>query len=511
MTVSTRARSCGPACTRRPASSTSCASTAPGPRTARRSRIPTSSTTRRPTCTRARARRRSQRVRVRHPLVDCRPGPARLAPRRSSRTSRIDHADGTREVITTDATRGARTRDRGFPARPATTRATSSSTSTSDSSPIGLGPARLRRPRLAPPRSCSVAHPVVAVPASRRGAHPHRRTSRCEPVTLHRLARRHATSPTSAPSSPATPVVDFHAGVVGPGGEARRAATCSTRTVTSRRRAASGNRHALGLTTSAPARSSSGRSAISASATSRSTARPRPLDRGRRHVAARHADLPDEHAASFHTSNPAHRRGLEPRPPLRACTTRRNSSSTRRRARRARSSATRYDVSQAAMAAFGERAMTSQALRDFARSQTRYWPDGRVNAVYPNGDGKRDIPDSTEDYVEWVWQYWMTTGDRDQLAALYPVVRNITDYLATRDRPEDRPRHEPARRRRRLPRRHRRLAAADALRLRHEHDRAHRRSTCSRSTSSGASPRSPQTLGRPPSESDRADRARRSR
>ena len=74
--------------------------------------------------------------------------------------------------------------------------------------------------------------------------------------------------------------------------------------------------------------------------------------------------------------------------------------------------------------------MTSQALRDFARSQARYWPDGRVNAVYPNGDGKRDIPDSTEDYVEWVWKYWMTTGDRDQLAALYPVVRNITDYLA---------------------------------------------------------------------------------
>ena len=54
------------------------------------------------------------------------------------------------------------------------------------------------------------------------------------------------------------------------------------------------------------------------------------------------------------------------------------------------------------MAAFGERALTAQALRDFARSQARFWPDGRVNAVYPNGDDKRDIPDSTEDYVEWV-------------------------------------------------------------------------------------------------------------
>ena len=45
------------------------------------------------------------------------------------------------------------------------------------------------------------------------------------------------------------------------------------------------------------------------------------------------------------------------------------------------------------MAAFGERTVTSQTLRDFARSQKRYWPDGRVNVVYPNGDGKRDIPD----------------------------------------------------------------------------------------------------------------------
>ena len=82
------------------------------------------------------------------------------------------------------------------------------------------------------------------------------------------------------------------------------------------------------------------------------------------------------------------------------------------------------------MAAFGDRAMTFQALRDVARSQVRYWPDGRVNNVYPNGDGKRDIPDATEQYVGWVWQTYLTTGDRTQLAALYPVVRNIADYVA---------------------------------------------------------------------------------
>jgi alpha-L-rhamnosidase len=82
------------------------------------------------------------------------------------------------------------------------------------------------------------------------------------------------------------------------------------------------------------------------------------------------------------------------------------------------------------MDAFGERAVTYQALRDVARSQRRYWPDGRVNVVYPNGDGARDIPDSTEYYVEWVWRVYMTTGDRDQLASLYPVVKNISDYVA---------------------------------------------------------------------------------
>jgi alpha-L-rhamnosidase len=82
------------------------------------------------------------------------------------------------------------------------------------------------------------------------------------------------------------------------------------------------------------------------------------------------------------------------------------------------------------MAAFDDRAMTYEALRDFARSQRRYWPDGRVNVIYPNDDGARDIPDSTEQYVEWVWKVYETTGDLDQAATLYPVVRNISDYLS---------------------------------------------------------------------------------
>ena len=88
-----------------------------------------------------------------------------------------------------------------------------------------------------------------------------------------------------------------------------------------------------------------------------------------------------------------------------------------------------FNESMAVMAAFGDRNLTFSAVRDFARSQRRYWPDGRVNAVYPNGDGRRDIPDATEQYVEWVWQLYNTTGDREQLASLYPVVKNIADYV----------------------------------------------------------------------------------
>jgi alpha-L-rhamnosidase len=52
-----------------------------------------------------------------------------------------------------------------------------------------------------------------------------------------------------------------------------------------------------------------------------------------------------------------------------------------------------------------------------------------VNAVYPNVDGKRDIPDYTEMFVDWVWRYYEETGDRSLLADAYPVMRNIAGYV----------------------------------------------------------------------------------
>ena len=36
----------------------------------------------------------------------------------------------------------------------------------------------------------------------------------------------------------------------------------------------------------------------------------------------------------------------------------------------------------------------------------------RANAVYPNGDGARDIPDFTERYVEWAWRAYVDSGNR---------------------------------------------------------------------------------------------------
>ncbi len=91
-----------------------------------------------------------------------------------------------------------------------------------------------------------------------------------------------------------------------------------------------------------------------------------------------------------------------------------------------------YDGSKestTAMAVFGEQNLTRKSLTEFAQSQKRYWPNGAVNKIYPTGLGALDINESTEIYAEWVWQYWMHTGDRALLTAVYPVLRRIADYV----------------------------------------------------------------------------------
>jgi len=83
-------------------------------------------------------------------------------------------------------------------------------------------------------------------------------------------------------------------------------------------------------------------------------------------------------------------------------------------------------ISYATMMAWGERDATQKAIREFIASKKRY---GQINAVYPNGDGGRDIPDYTLMFVDWVWRYHIETGDKFLLAEAYDTMRSVADYV----------------------------------------------------------------------------------
>jgi alpha-L-rhamnosidase len=91
------------------------------------------------------------------------------------------------------------------------------------------------------------------------------------------------------------------------------------------------------------------------------------------------------------------------------------------------------NISYGTMVLTGERATTIQAIREFVQSQRRYWFNGdeagRYNAVYPNGDGKRDIPDYTELFPDWVWEYFVQSNDYALLQEIYPSLRATADYI----------------------------------------------------------------------------------
>ncbi|MGX5717439.1 family 78 glycoside hydrolase catalytic domain [Arthrobacter sp. MAHUQ-56] len=90
------------------------------------------------------------------------------------------------------------------------------------------------------------------------------------------------------------------------------------------------------------------------------------------------------------------------------------------------------NISFATMALFGEHAFTAQALREFGWSARRYWDSGadkgRYNAVYPNGDGKRDIPDFSLMLPEWAEEYHLRTGDLALVRELLPHLCDTADY-----------------------------------------------------------------------------------
>jgi alpha-L-rhamnosidase-like protein len=87
----------------------------------------------------------------------------------------------------------------------------------------------------------------------------------------------------------------------------------------------------------------------------------------------------------------------------------------------------------------GERALTRELIDNLIYSQQRWWIAGspaqdstwgEINAIYPDKDGKRDIPDYTEMFPELVWDYYLQTGDLATLAAAYPTMRNVATYVS---------------------------------------------------------------------------------
>jgi len=86
-----------------------------------------------------------------------------------------------------------------------------------------------------------------------------------------------------------------------------------------------------------------------------------------------------------------------------------------------------YQTSIAAMKCFGERDLAQQALRQFAHSQDKWWPGGQVNAVYPYG-GRRDIPDWTQSWVFWAYDYYMETGDRELIGDIFDNLVRTGEY-----------------------------------------------------------------------------------
>ncbi|HSZ39648.1 MAG TPA: alpha-L-rhamnosidase C-terminal domain-containing protein [Trebonia sp.] len=99
--------------------------------------------------------------------------------------------------------------------------------------------------------------------------------------------------------------------------------------------------------------------------------------------------------------------------------------------------------SLAQMEDLDERALTREFIDNLIYSQQRWWIPGsptagstwgEVNALYPDNNvsngGMRDIPDYTEMFPELVWDYYLATGDKQTLAAAYPTMVNVAQYVA---------------------------------------------------------------------------------
>ena len=96
------------------------------------------------------------------------------------------------------------------------------------------------------------------------------------------------------------------------------------------------------------------------------------------------------------------------------------------------------DESMSQLEDLSETALTKEFIDNLIYSQQRWWIAGspaqdstwgEINAIYPDNDGKRDIPDYTEMFPQLVWDYYLDTGDLETLAAAYPTMQNIATYV----------------------------------------------------------------------------------
>ena len=104
--------------------------------------------------------------------------------------------------------------------------------------------------------------------------------------------------------------------------------------------------------------------------------------------------------------------------------------------------------SQVIMRVHGESNLSFQALRDFARSQKRFWPDGRVSDIYPTGYGAQSYVNFTALYPEWVWRYFLSTGDLASMKIVVSDPRTPRRLPVAAGRQPDRARHRASRSRR---------------------------------------------------------------
>lgn len=87
-----------------------------------------------------------------------------------------------------------------------------------------------------------------------------------------------------------------------------------------------------------------------------------------------------------------------------------------------------------------ERQMTRKAILQFLDSADRHWSDekglGMYNAVYPNVEGCRGIPDFSLNLPVMVWRYYMLTKDKTLIERAYPYMRNTADFVTRSINPD---------------------------------------------------------------------------